>query len=113
MYAYSTLLLDILFCIFFSLGEGTTSTNSLPTLIIAVATAGNSFILLVGCILLVIGIILMVKRKRHTFTVQYTVDRDAQMYDEVGVVKCSAEANAYQELSITRMERPQQYADLK
>ena len=72
----------------------------------------NFSILLVGCILLVIGAILMVKRKRHVFTVQYTVEPDVQMYDEVGVVKRSAEANAYQELSAPMMERPQQYSEL-
>ena len=90
-------------CIFFSFGEGATSSNSLPTIVIAVVTVVNILILLVGCILLVIGVILIVKRKRHKCTVQYTVDSDVDIYDEVGVSKSNTEANEYQELDIDWM----------
>ena len=100
-------------CIFFSFGEGTTSSNSLPSVVIAVVTVANILILLVVCMLLVIVVILMVKRKRQTCTVQYTVDPDVRMYDEVGTSKFKAEASGYQELDITRMEKTQQYTDLK
>ena len=105
-------MLDTLLCIFFSFGEGTSS-NSLPTVVIAVVTAANILILLIGCTLLVIGLILMVKRKRQTCTVQHTLDPDVRMYDEVGTSKFKAEASGYQELDITRMEKIQQYTDLK
>ena len=88
--------------------EGATSSNSLPTIVIAVVTVVNILILLVGCILLVIGVILMVKRKRHTCTEQYTVDSDVDIYDEVGVSKFNTETNEYQELDIDWMGNTQQ-----
>ena len=60
-----------------------------------------------------IGAILMVKRKRPTSTVQYSVDSDIDIYDEVGVSKFGTEANDYQELDIDRIGDTQQYNNLQ
>ena len=67
--------------------------------------------LLVGITLLVIGVILIVKRKRHTPTVQYDKESKVQIYDEVDdQVKSTKD---YQELDVTKMDDIKQYDIIK
>ena len=71
-------------------------------------------ILLVGITLLVIGVMLIVKRKRHTPTVQYDQEYKVQIYDEVGdPVKTSKDTKVYQELDVKKMDDTKQYATIK
>ena len=70
--------------------------------------------LLVGITLLVIGVILIVKRKRHTPTVQYDKESKVHIYDEVDDhVKPTKDTKAYQELDVNKMDDTKQYATIK
>ena len=70
--------------------------------------------LLVGITLLVIGVILIVKRKRHTPTVQYDKESKVQIYDEVDdYVKSTKDTKVYQELDVNKMDDTKQYAAIK
>ena len=67
--------------------------------------------LLVGITLLVIGVILIVKRKRHPPTVQYDKESKVQIYDEVDDhVKSTKD---YQELDVDKMDDIKQYDIIK
>ena len=67
--------------------------------------------LLVGITLLVIGVILIVKRKRHTPTVRYDKESKVQICDEVDDhVKSTKD---YQELDVNKMDDIKQYAIIK
>ena len=71
----------------------------------------NILILLVTITLLVIGVMLIVKRKRHTPTVQYDQESKVRIYDEVGdPVKTSKDTKVYQELDVNKMDDTKQYA---
>ena len=71
-------------------------------------------ILLVSITLLVIGVMLIVKRKRHTPTVQYDQESKVQIYDEVeDPVKTSKDTKVYQELDVSKMDDTKQYATMK
>ena len=70
--------------------------------------------LLVGITLLVIGVILIVKRKRHTPTVQCDKESKVQIYDEVDeYVKSTKDTKVYQELDVNKMDDTKQYATIK
>ena len=71
-------------------------------------------ILLVGITLLVINVILIVKRKRRTPTVQYDKESKVQIYDEVDDhVKSTEDTKVYQELDVNKMDDTKQYATIK
>ena len=92
---------------------GTTSQNC-PIAVIIAVTVVNILILLVTITLLVIGVMLIVKRKRHTPTVQYDQEYKVQIYDEVGdPVKTSKDTKVYQELDVNKMDDTKQYATIK
>ena len=70
--------------------------------------------LLVAITLMVISVILIVKRKRHTPTVRYDKESKVQIYDEVDVhVKSTKDSKAYQELDVNKMDGTKQYAIIK
>ena len=71
-------------------------------------------ILLVGITLLVINVILIVKRKRCTPTVQYDKESKVQIYDEVDDhVKSTEDTKVYQELDVNKMDDTKKYATIK
>ena len=84
------------------------------TAVIIAPIAVSMVILLAGITLLVIGIILIVKRKKHTHTIQYNKGSKVRVYDEVGDYKMpvitNINAEAYQELDINRMDDTAPYA---
>ena len=89
----------------------TTGTN---TAVIAVPITVSMVILLVGITLLVINVILIVKRKRHTPTVQYDKESNVHIYDEVDDhVKSTKDTKVYQELDVNKMDDTKQYATIK
>ena len=95
---------------------GTTSCNCPPTntAVIAVPITISMVILLVGITLLVINVILIVKRKRHTPTVQYDKKSKVQVYDEVDDYdKSTKDTKVYQELDVNKMDDTKQYATIK
>ena len=70
--------------------------------------------LLVGITLLVIGVILIVKRKKRIPTVQYDNESKVHIYDEVDDhVKSTKDTKAYQELDVNKMDDTKQYATIK
>ena len=78
--------------------------------------------LLVGITLLVIGVILRVKRKRHTPTVQYDKESKVQIYDEVDdVIKSTKDTEddedyaeyEYEEMDVNNTDFTEQYATIK
>ena len=74
----------------------------------------NILILLVTITLLVIGVMLIVKRKSHTPTVQYDQESKVRIYDEVeDPVKTSKDTKVYQELDVKKMDDTKQYATMK
>ena len=74
----------------------------------------NILILLVSITLLVISVMLIVKRKRHTPTVQYDQESKVRIYDEVeDPVKTSKDTKVYQELEVKKMDDTKQYAAIK
>ena len=76
-------------------------------------TVVNILILLVTITLLVIGVMLIVKRKRYTPTVQYDQEYKVRIYDEVGdPVKTSKDTKVYQELDVNKMDDTKQYATI-
>ena len=83
---------------------------------IAAATAANALILLVTITLLVIGGVLIVKRKRYPPTVHNDKEFKAaeQIYDQVDVNAVlgepSADTKVYQHLDINKMEGENVYA---
>ena len=86
-----------------SLTTGTTSCNcpSTNTAVIIAPILVGMVMLLVGITLLVINVILMVKRKRHTPTVQYDKESKAQIYDEMDDdVKSTEDTKTYGEYII-------------
>ena len=99
-----------------SLTTGTTSCNcpSTNTAVIAVPITISMVILLVGITLLVTNVILIVKRKRHTPTVQYEKESKVQIYDEVDKrVKSTKDTKVYQELDVNKKDATKQYAIIK
>ena len=67
--------------------------------------------LLVGITLLVVNVILILKRKRHTPTVQYDKESKVQIYDEVDdVVEYNKDTKDYRELDVNKMDDTKQYA---
>ena len=57
---------------------------------------------------------LIVKRKRHTPTVQYDQESKVRIYDEVeDPVKTSKDTKVYQELEVKKMDDTKQYAAIK
>ena len=90
---------------------GTTSQNS-PIAVIIALTVLNILILLVGIALMVTCMILIMKRKSHTPTVQYDQESKVRIYDEVGV-KTSIDTKVYQELDVNKMDDTKQYATMK
>ena len=96
-----------------SLTTGTTSCNcpSTNTVVIIAPILVGMVMLLVGITLLVINVILIVKRKRHTPTVQYDKESKVQIYDEV--VDHVKSTKAYQELDVNKMDGTKQYATIK
>ena len=91
----------------------TTGPSTNTAVIIAPILVGM-VMLLVGITLLVINVILIVKRKRHTPTVQYDKESKVQIYDEVGnYVKSTKDTKVYQELDVNKMDDTNQYATIK
>ena len=99
-----------------SLTTGTTSCNCPPTntAVIAVSMTISMVILLVGITLLVINVILIVKRKRHTPTVQYDNESKVQTYDEVDDdFKSTKDIEDYEEMDDKRMGFTKQCVKIK
>ena len=99
-----------------SLTTGITSCNCPPTntAVIAVPITISMVILLVGITLLVINVILIVKRKRHTPTVQYDKKSKVQIYDEVhDDVKSTNDIEDYEEMDVKKMDFTQQCVAIK
>ena len=99
-----------------SLTTGTTSCNCPPTntAVIAVPITISMAILLVGITLLVISVILIVKRKRHTPTVQYDKKTKVQIYDEVDDdFKSTNNIEDYEEMDDKRMDFIKQCVAIK
>ena len=91
--------------------EGTTSINS-PFIQVIAAVAGSVLILIVGTTILVIGVRLIVKRKRHTPTVQYTEDSNAHIYEDVGAAKLdTVDTKVYEDVA-NRMDDTLKYATI-
>ena len=76
---------------------------------VVAAVAGSVLVLLVGTTTLVIGVILIVKRKRHTPTVQYTEDSNEHIYDELGAVKLNTDTGVYENIA-NRIDDTLRYA---
>ena len=58
--------------------------------------------------------ILIVRRKRYTPTVQYDKESKVQIHDEVeDPVKTSKDTKVYQELDVNKMDDTKQYAKIK
>ena len=94
-----------------TLTTGTTSCNcpSTNTAVIIAPILAGMVMLLVGITLLVISVILIVKRKRHTPTVQYDKESKVQIYDEVNdVVESTKDTKVYQELDVNKMDDTKQ-----
>ena len=67
-----------------------------------------------GITLLVSCMILIVKRKRHTPTVQYDQESKVRIHDDMGdPVKTSEDTKVYQELDVNKMDDTKQYATIK
>ena len=99
-----------------SLTTGTISCNcpSINTAVIAVPITISMVILLVGITLVVINVILIEKRKRHTPTVHYDKESKVQIYEELDDhVKSTKDTEDYEEMDVNEMDDTKQYATIK
>ena len=98
-----------------SLTTGTTS-NSLPstnTAVIIAPSLVGMVLLLVSITLLVIGVILMVKRKRHTPTVQCDNESKVRIYEVDDDVSSTKDTKVNQEWDANNTDFIEQYATIK